>query len=406
MNSNRASSPRASEAALIGPRPRTWVDARFRTLLLVQFAFGYSFSALLLAPKYAAVAFGADSRTIGQLGASYVLAAAACAPIAGRLLDRGHHRTAILAGSLLLALSVGWFGTFERVEPLLYVVRSLQGIGNTLVMGGAFTLVTKLVPARDHGRAFGWVGSASLVMNGIAAYATERLSELFGWAPAFFVAGVASLVSFAFALTLPADSQPASPASSPDSRAKTNLRIPPFVLFGALAATGFAFATLSTFVQPYALVLGEHQVSEFFIGYTLTALSVRLLGGSFADRFSRRHTSAFALVIYVLSLVLAARLGVGGLFPLGLCFGLAHGMAWPSLNALVVEQAEPTRVGSALSFMQAFFGIGSIAAVLGVGHLVGPIGYPSCFGLAALLALASALSLVVRPRLPRPEPRL
>lgn len=400
MNSKSASSTPSEEPSrpLSTPGALAWVDARFRTLLCVQLAFGYAFSALLLAPKYAALKLGADSSTIGQLGASYVLAAAACAPIVGRFLDRGYHRSAILAGSLLLTLSLGVFGTFERVGPALYVVRALQGIGNTLVMGGAFTLVTKLVPARDHARAFGWVGSASLLMNGVAAYVTEHLAESFGWDTAFFAAGLVSFLSFVFAYTLPHGADAARLERAPDSRARRGVRLSPFVVYGALAATGAAYATLATFVQPFAIGLGDHEMSGFFIAYTLTALSVRLAGGSFADRFARRHTSAFALAIYVFCLVLAARLERGGLFPLGLVFGLAHGMAWPSLNALVVEQAEPARVGTALSLMQALFGVGSIVAVLGVGHLIERAGYPLCFVLVSLVTLGSSLSLALRPR--------
>ncbi len=399
MNSNSVSRPSDEPGpALPAPAALGWVDARFRTLLCVQLAFGYAFSALLLAPKYAALKLGADSSTIGQLGASYVVAAAACAPLAGRFLDRGHHRSAILAGSLLLALSIGVFGMFERVGPLIYLVRAVQGIGNTLVMGGAFTLVTKLVPARHHGRAFGWVGSASLLMNGIAAYVTERLAESFGWASAFFAAGLVSFLSFVFACGLPASAEATKAERAPDSRAPQMVRLSRVVVYGALAATGAAYATLATFVQPFALELGDHEMSGFFIGYTLTALSVRLVGGPFADRFARHHTSAFALGIYVTCLLLAAGLGRGGLFPLGLLFGLAHGMAWPSLNALVVEQADPARVGTALSLMQALFGVGSITSVLGVGHLIEHAGYPLCFALVSLLTLASAVSLLVRPR--------
>ena len=66
------------------------------------------------------------------------------------------------------------------------------------------------------------------------------------------------------------------------------------VAFAALAA-GAGFAAIATFTQPRVLALGATDVAPLFIGYTVTALAVRLGLGTFIDRWGRRRTAFTAL---------------------------------------------------------------------------------------------------------------
>jgi MFS family permease len=167
---------------------------------------------------------------------------------------------------------------------------------------------------------------------------------------------------------------------------------------GSLAA-GMGFGMLATFTQPYALSLGAEHVASLFVGYTCTALFVRLGLGSAVDRWGRRRAAFVSLVLYALTALAAASLQPNWLFVLGLGFGVAHGLAWPSLCALAVEGAARGRVGSALTRVQASFGIGSMAAVLCGGHLVTAFGYPTAFVLAAAAmgVFVTTLKLCVPP---------
>lgn len=385
------STPRASDAE--------WLDPRFQKLLVVQMAFGYTFSSLLVVPKYLTTALGANPRQIGELAAIPALAGIAVAPFCGRWLDRGGARAAIVLGSTLLALSVGAFGFFDAVEPLVYVARAVQGIGNTLVIGGAAAFVTLLVAPKHHARAFGLAGSASLAMNALASYATERLAHSYGWGVAFEVAGATGLLALLFTMSIPDVEARTSFEPAPSSVAPTGGRA---VAFAALAA-GAGFATIATFTQPRVLALGATDVAPLFIGYTVTALGVRLGLGTFIDRWGRRRTAFTALSLYALAVLGAAAVPATWIFVLGLGFGAAHGMAWPSLNALAVERAEPGRSGSALTRLHATFGVGAMSAVWGIGWLVGAVGYTVSFVIAAVFVAFGALSL--RSRAPVPATR-
>jgi MFS family permease len=396
--------PLSSPPSLVAPSATLrvsdaeWLDPRFQKLIGVQMAFGYAFSSLLVVPKYLMTELHASPREIGELAAIPALSGIVIAPFCGRWLDRGGARAAMLLGAAVLALSVGCFGFFDAVEPAVYVLRAIQGVGNTFIIGGTAALVTLLVAPKHHARAFGLAGSAALAMNAFASYTTERLADAYGWDVAFEVAAGFAALAFAVTISIPTLARP--PSSEPAPRSTASPAGSGSVAFAALAA-GAAFATLATFTQPFVLSQGAEDVAPLFIGYTATALAARLGLGAFVDRWGRRRTALLALSVYVVSLLCASLVRPGWLVVLGLGFGLAHGLVWPSLNALAVERARAGRSGSALTRLHATFGLGSMAAVWGVGWLVGEIGYPLSFAAAAWLVAGGALTLRAH-RAPKP----
>ena len=367
-----------------------WLDPRFRQLLLFQMAFGYAYAALILVPKFATVSLGAGPREVGALAACPTIAAIVFAPLCGAWLDRGAHRAAMIGGATLLAASVLGFGYLQSVGPFAYALRFLHGIGNMLIVSGSAVFVTRLVPAGHHGRAFGTAGAASLMMNAVASSATERLADSFGWSIAYEVAGGACAFALGVSLTQPEVGERAAVTSAPKPAASETLRRRAgFATFAA----GAGFGMLVTFTQPYALSLGASHVATLFVGYTLTALGVRLGLGGAVDRWGRRRAARIALAIYAVTVLVAAALRPATLFPLGLGFGFAHGLAWPALCALSVEHAPAERIGSALTRTQAFFAAGTMSAVWCGGLIADAYGYAAAFSVVGLVVASGALAL-------------
>jgi len=386
MSSSNFPNPRALEPY------SEWLDPRFRQLLLFQMAFGYAYAALILVPKFATVSLGAGPREVGALAACPTIATVVCAPFCGAWLDRGAHRAALIAGSLVLAVSVPAFGYLHSVGLLAYFLRVLHGVGNALVLGGAGAFVARIVPAEHRGRAFGTAGAASLMMNAAASWATERLADAFGWGIAYEVAGGACSFALGVALTQPEVERLRAPHANTEERPITGMRKRFGAGFATLAA-GAGFGMLVTFTQPYALSLGASHVASLFVGYTLTALAVRLGFGGAVDRWGPVRAGRTALAVYAATVLAAAALQPATLFPLGLGFGFAHGLAWPALCALAVQRAEPERAGSALTRVQALFAAGSMLAVWLGGLIVHALGYPVAFVTVGLAVAVGALAL-------------
>jgi MFS family permease len=386
-------------AAVAPARAAEWLDPRFRRLLLMQMGFGYAYSALLLVPKFATEHLHASPSEVGELAAYPVVAAVVLAPFCGRWLDAGGFRSCLSFGAAMLALSTAAMTFVHNIGPAAYALRTLQGVGNALFVSGSASLVTHIVAREHHARAFGTVGAAGLLMNAVGSTATERLAHGFGWGIAFQVAAVIAFLAVVLSFGMPAVAVLDHGSADPANDRAGALRAQLGVSAGALAA-GIGFGMLVTFTQPYALSLGAEHVASLFVGYTCTALFVRLGLGGAVDRWGRRRSAFVSLVLYALTALSASSLQPSWLFVLGLGFGVAHGIAWPSLFALAVEGAARGRVGSALTGMQASFGIGSVAAVWGGGHLVTALGYPTAFVLAAtaITVFAMTLKLCVPPK--------
>lgn len=361
-------------------------------------AFGYAYSALILVPKFATVSLGAGPREVGALAACPTVAAILFAPLCGVLLDRGAHRAAMIGGSTLLCASVLGFGYLHTIGPFTYALRVLHGIANLLIVGGSAACVIRLAPAGHHGRALGSAGAASLVMNALASSATEHLADAFGWNIAYEVAGGACAFALGVSLTQP---ELDAPVRSKTLERTAAADTPRWRANYATFAAGAGFGMLVTFTQPYALALGATHVATLFVGYTLTALAVRLGFGGAVDRWGRRRAARVALAIYAVTVLVAAALRPATLFPLGMGFGFAHGLAWPALCALSVENAPIERAGSALTRTQAYFAAGTMSAVWFGGLIVDRFGYASAFVTVGLTVAAGVLALGRSERLVR-----
>jgi MFS family permease len=154
---------------------------------------------------------------------------------------------------------------------------------------------------------------------------------------------------------------------------------------------------MGTYALPFALSLGDSDVGGLFVGYTLTAVVVRLALGNLADRFGRRFLSIVALSLYGIVVLLTADLEAGGLFTLGLGLGLAHGFLYPALNALAIEDAPAQSRGMVMTTFNGAFNLGFALSVLGLGLLADHAGYPPVFLVAGALTLSGVTTLLFLP---------
>jgi MFS family permease len=139
-------------------------------------------------------------------------------------------------------------------------------------------------------------------------------------------------------------------------------------------------------------------VRGFFMAYMATALAVRIGAARFTDRAGYRRAALGSSLAYGAVVIAMGCLGPAHMVLLGALFGLAHGVVFPSIMALIiggVAQAERPRL---LAFANGAINLG----VTGVG-LLGAIaeraGYPVIyFGTGALTIAAAFLLLPPRGR--------
>jgi AAHS family 3-hydroxyphenylpropionic acid transporter len=164
--------------------------------------------------------------------------------------------------------------------------------------------------------------------------------------------------------------------SNADMAASASSAIPPVETpFRATMALCFLVAIIEGFdiqaagvVAPRlapALGLGPAEMGLFFSSATLGLIAGAVIGGRMADRFGRKATLIPALLLFGLfSLGTAFADGFTGLFVMRFMTGLGIGGAFPSLIAIVAENARPGRIAAAVAVLYAGLPAGGAVASL------------------------------------------
>jgi MFS family permease len=354
----------------------------FLRLLATNMTFGFSISVFYLLPKHLTVDYAATPGTIGAVMGIFGLTCVVLVPWIGRWTNAlGLPRTIALS-LLVMALASLGFALVHDLGPAMYVLRVLQGLATAGFMTAALALVCELAPAARLGQAMGLAGAASLIMNAVAPAVAEPLATHWGFSSVFALAGFVALVGAVLARRLPAQASLPQPDSTPS--VPSNARR----VLGVLALTGAGFNVVMAFIAPLALSRGTSAVRGFFVSYTLAALAVRLFGTRFTDRLGLRTTAVVSLLLYGAAIAAVAMVGPRSIVALGLAFGLAHGALFPTLMALLFQNAEPEVRSQLAGFSNGVLNLGMLM-VLGFGQMANHMGLVPVFVLSGLMVMSS-----------------
>lgn len=369
--------------------PAALLTGQFLLLLVTTAVVGMSFSTYFLLPKYLAVELHADAATIGGVSAVTLVASVLGMPVGGVLIDRHGRRPFIILGALLFALACGGFLLVDRVGPLLWGLRVVQGVAWPFYYLGLSTLATDLAPRARIGEAIGLFGAVMISTNALGPALAEWAAHAFGWSAVFAGTIALALLAALLACTL---REPARPAHEETAASLRALMLRPGLdrVLLVTALVGWTFSSMFTFYQPWALASGFREVSAYLVSFSVCAMLVRVTLGRVVDRYGRLRVAKRVILLYCLAPLSLVWLPDLGLVLTGAIIGLSHGIFFPALNAVAVEYCAAHERGKAMGAYNTAFNLGFAGGSFLLGHLAIAAGYPAIFLLATATCVVAA----------------
>ena len=344
----------------------------FVTVLIDLIGFGIVMPIL---PLWAET-FGASPTEIGLLSASYALMQVIFAPLWGRLSDRIGRRPVILvtlAGSAVSSLLIGVANSLL----VLFIARILNGISGASY-AAAQAYVADVTTREERAKGMGMIGAAFglgfILGPGIGA----GLSAIDQSAPFFFAAGLAAVNLLLALVWLPESLKPGPvPARVPRveqfRRAFASRELAPLIGLSFVATLAFV-GMESTFA-----LLGDRRFGytavEVGLLFVVIGVAAAVSQGGLVGRLVAAHGErqvmiwgltgtgtglALMAVAHDLWLLLAALV----------LLGIASGLAFASLSALISQAAPEDEQGGIL---------GLAASTSGIARIVGPVSAGALF---------------------------
>ena len=368
---------------------------RFVRVTAANFFFFLTFASFFLLPLHVR-ALGGSERTIGLVMGTSGVAGLAAVLVIAAVLDRVGRRRFLLGGLATMAVASGAFLFVHAIGPALYALRILQGVAFAAAFNAASTLAVAFAPATRRAAALGLFGVSTLTTHALAPALGELLIAVAGFPALFALAAGFSVIAFAIAWTVPEASPPEAAADAGERLAPTREVLS---ALGTVCGCGVAFGAVVTYVPTFTRDAQLGPVAVFFLVYTAAAVMSRVLGGGLGDTRGHRPVIVAALAVFALSVIaLAAARSPTGLAGAGLLFGVAQGIAYPTLNAFTVDRAHADELGRAQAFFNGAFNLGTTTGSLALGHVAEAFGHRTMFVTAAAVVAATFMIFSVGTR--------
>jgi len=366
----------------------------FWHLCLVHFTGAMAASLYILFPLYVR-SLGGSEFTIGVFAGIAMASAVAIRWPVGKLLDSGRRWLVLWTASLVHLLS--WLLLFatSSIGLGLGLVVLLHGIAGGTLFATFFTVANDVIPASRRAEGIAMFGVFGMLPNGLGPAVGEFAIARCGF-PAYFAAAAAfGAVSLVLIALLPRHA-PAhiAPHHERQSSSLFALLAPVAGLLVVTLLFGWSVNAVFTFIAPFLHDVADVPASPFFLAYSITSVTVRILGGRIPDRLGLHRVLVPCLAIYAGAVAALAWFGQAPpLIAIGIGCGIGHGYAFPILTAMVIARTPPAAYGMALSFYTAMFDLGGTFGSPILGAVAHAFGYQTMFATtAAVMVIAVALA--------------
>jgi MFS family permease len=379
-------------AAVSGkPGRASLLTPAFVRVTVANFCFFLTFASFFLLPLHVR-ALGGSERTVGFVMGTNGVAGLVSIFLLGPVLDRVDRVRFLRAGLAAMLLATLGYLAVDRIGALLFALRIVQGVAFAACFNASSTLAAELAPPARRAAALGLFGLSTLGTHALAPTIGEQVIRLGGFPLLFVVAAGYCAVGLALTIGLPASVvHPDAPRIAPGFT-------PGFATtIAVVALAGIAFGTVITFMPTFVhddAQLGS--VSTFFLTYTAAAIGARFTASGLGDTFGHRRVIAPSLALLGVSIAALATVhSVATLAAVGVVFGTAQGIVYPTLNAFAIEHATTGQLGRLQTFFNGAFNLGVTTGSFALGTIADAYGHRPVFVCAGATALLAAAVFVV-----------
>ncbi|GAA2367548.1 MFS transporter [Nonomuraea africana] len=304
------------------------------------------------------------------------------------------HRWALAVGLLLLGPPT----LLLLVSPapsVLLVTCVLRGAGFAIVVVAGGALTALLIPAERRGEGLAVVGLVTGVTTLIALPAGVWLAGQYGFGVVFGATAAAPVLALVTVPFLPAKETAADrPRGMLTWLRSADLNRPALVFAASTVAVGalttflpLAMSGAATWVAPAAL-----------LAHSAAATGSKWIAGRLGDTHGHVRLLAPGVIASVAGMALLALTGSPVTVLVGATtFGLGFGLLQNATLTLMYSRVTTAGYGPVSAIWNAAYDVGMAVGALGVGFVVGLIGYPTAFLLVAV-SMLPALLLIRRER--------
>lgn len=381
--------------------PMRDLPAEVRALTGVAFMVALGFGLVAPALPLFAREFGVSKALAGLVVSAFAFMRLAMAPFVGRLVNAFGERVLLATGIGVVAVSSALAGLSQNYWQLL-VLRGAGGVGSIMFSVSAASLLVRVVPDHQRGRAQGaWAGAFLVGM--IAGPAVGTIATFSLRAPFFIYAGTLVLAGVLGLGSL----------RHSELAARGTSRGPTLALATALRNRAYLAALAAGFAGDFALVGARSAILPQFVtdrlglgaGWAYAAfLVVSIVSGALlwplgrvADTRGRRPVIVVGLLLGALGfLVLPAVPAAGGLILAAVLLGVA-GASDSVAPGAVMGDVVAGRGGTVVAVFQMAGDLGAFLGPVLAGVAADGGGYTAAFALSAAVCAVPVLGVAAAP---------